>query len=87
MDKTLHFYLFFFLFYLYFYLVWSYSEQSNIVCVSKLQKCYITILSFSNFNDPTNGLFFEFELLKIADAFKMQKFIFMFDFVDNDIHP
>ena len=32
-------------------LVWSYSKQSNIDRISKLQKRYVRILSFSDFND------------------------------------
>ena len=53
-------------------LVWSYSKQSHIDRISKLQKCCVRIFSFSDFNDQSNGLFFEIELLEIADIFKMQ---------------
>ena len=66
-------------------LVWSYSKQSHIDRISKLQKCCVRIFSFSDFNDQSNGLFFEIELLEIADIFKMQKIIFMFDFLNNNV--
>ena len=33
----------------------------------------------------TNGLFFEFKLLKTANIFKIQKITFMFDFINNNI--
>lgn len=54
--------------------------------VNKLQKQCVTILSFFDFNDQTNGLCFEFKLLKIADVFKLQKIVFMLEFINNDIH-
>ena len=66
-------------------LVWSYANQSNIAHISKSHKCCFRIFSFSDFNVHTNGIFFELESLKIADIFKMQKVIFMFDFINNDI--
>lgn len=54
--------------------------------VNKLQKQCVTILSFFDFNDQTNDLCFEFRLLKIADVFKLQKVVFMLEFMNNDIH-
>ena len=49
------------------------------------KKSCVKILSFSDFNDHTYTLLFKFKLLKIADIFKIQKIIFMFDFINNDI--
>ena len=62
-------------------LVWSHVKQNNINCISRLQK-HVRIF-FSDFNDHTNVLFFELELLNITYIFKMKKVIFMFDFIND----
>ena len=54
-------------------------------CVSNWKKRCDRILYFSDFKGHTNGLFFEFKLLKTANIFKIQKITFMFDFINNNI--
>lgn len=65
-------------------LVQSYSKQSNIDRISKLQKCHVKTLPLSNSNYRNNGLFFGLKWLKTG-IFKMQKIIFIFVVINNHI--
>ena len=50
-------------------LVWSYIRKSNIGRIIKLQKSYIRIINFSDFNSHTDPMFSELKLLKVNDIF------------------
>ena len=64
-------------------LVWSYTKQGNIDRLIKLQKRCVRIVSFSDFNFPTTTIFRNLKLLKLSEVFKMNKIIFMFDYINN----
>ena len=66
-------------------LVWSYSRKSNINCLIKLEKRYIRIMNFSDFNSHTDPQYSELKLLKVNYIFSLSKLLFMSDFIKEDI--
>ena len=66
-------------------LVWSYSRKSNINRLIKLQKRYIRIMNFSDFNSHTDPQYSELKLLKVNYIFSLSKLLFMSDFIKEDI--
>ena len=65
------------------YFVWSYSTQRNIDRIIKLQKRYIQIITYSEFNEHTGLLFSKLKLWKVTDIFSLTKLAFMFDFINE----
>ena len=58
------------------YLVWSNSRKSNIDRTIKLQRSYIRIINFPDFNFRTDPLFSGLKLLKVNDVFSLSKLLF-----------
>ena len=59
-------------------LAWSYTKKVIIDQVNKLQKRCIQILTFSNFNLHTIDLFKKLKMLKVQDAFILNKHMLRF---------
>ena len=66
-------------------LVRSYSRKSNIDCLIKLQKRCIRIINFSDFDSHTDPQYSELNLLKVNDISGLNKLLFMFDFIKENI--
>ena len=66
-------------------MVWSYSRKSNIDRLIKLQKSCIRVKDFSDFDSYTDPQYSELTLLKVNYIFSLSKFLFMFDFIKENI--
>ena len=66
-------------------LVWSCSGKSNIDRLIKLQKRCIRTISISDFDSHTDPQYSELKLLTVSDIFSLSKFLFMFDFIKENI--
>ena len=58
-------------------LAWSFTNQGNIDCVTKMQKRCIRILTFAPFDAHTNPLFSKLGIIKVEDVIVIQKLLFM----------
>ena len=65
-------------------MVWSYSTQSNIDRIMKLQKLCIQI-TYSEFTEYAGPLFSQLKLLKVKDVFSFIKLLNMFDFTNENV--
>ena len=61
-------------------LVWQYTSKTNRSKLEKLQKKCLRIMTFSNFDAPSNPLFAELNILKLDDICTSQVILFCHDF-------
>ena len=66
-------------------LAWTYSKETNIDRDNQLQKSYIRIQTFSDFNSHNNGFFTKLKLLKVKYVFTLDKLAFVFDYTEGYI--
>ena len=83
-SKDIYISIYYFVFYTHLIcgcLDWSYSTKSNIDRVIKLQKMYIWIINFSDFNSDAAALFFELKLMKVNNISSLKKLLLYIGFL------
>ena len=63
--------------------VWSLTSEGNLDKIEKIQKKVVRILTFSDFNSPTNELFIRLKIVKFRDILKMQHLKLTFEHTKN----
>ena len=66
---------------------WGNTYVSTINPIVILQKSGMRIITFSNYNDPTNPLFKLLGIIKFSDLVFLQNAIFMYDFTSGNLPP
>ena len=65
--------------------IWGLTSEENLNKIEVLQKKYLRIITFSDFNSHTNPLFMNLKLLKVKDLIKLHQLKLVFEFYEQVI--
>ena len=68
-------------------LSWQYTSKTNINKVFKLQKKCLRMMTFSDFDAPSDPLFKKLELLKLQDIFNLRVIEYIYDYFNTCLPP